>query len=109
MLLFATAILVGSQACRPCHAAIADKYAQTPMARSSGRAEPMAPVGFVAAGHRYRIEGKRLSFEGGTSSIDYFIGSNSAGRTWLRETDGYLFELPVTWYAQKMVWDASPG
>src|SRR5260370_24905334 len=108
MLLLATAVFVGSQACLPCHAAIAGAYARTPMALSSGRAEPLPPVTFTAAGQRYSIDGKTLTFPGGTSSIDYFIGSNAAGRTWLRESDGYLFELPVTWYAQKKMWDASP-
>ena len=109
MLMFAAAIFVGSQVCRPCHVAIFDSYAQTPMARSSGRAEPLPNADFTAAGHRYKVSGNRLSFDGGASSIDYFIGSNTAGRTWLRAWEGYLFELPVTWYAQKKLWDASPG
>ena len=109
MLMFAVAVFVGSQACQPCHSDIARTYARTPMANSSGRAEPLPAAAFTAAGHRYNVDGNRLSFEGGTSSIDYFIGSNAAGRTWLREWSGYLFELPVTWYSQKKTWDISPG
>lgn len=109
MLLFAAAVLAGSQTCRPCHSGIAESYARTPMAQSSGRVESLAPVSFTAAGHRYRIADRRLYFDGGSVSFDYFIGSNSAGRTYVRESDGYLFELPVTWYAQKQAWDASPG
>ena len=79
------------------------------MARSSGRAAPLPAVQFTAAGHRYDIANNQLRFDGGSSSIDYFIGSNTAGRTWLREWSGYLFELPVTWYAQNNQWAASPG
>lgn len=114
MLLLAAAAFIGSQACRPCHAEVAEAYSKTPMARSSGRAEDVAQASFVAAGHRYAVAGRTLSFEmgsgrAGSASMDYFIGSNAAGRTWLREFEGYLFELPVTWYAQKGVWDASPG
>jgi Cytochrome c554 and c-prime len=109
MLLLAVATFVGSQACGPCHGAIAEAYAKTPMARSAGRAEPLAHASFVAAGHRYGVEGNRLTFESGSSTIDYYVGSNTAGRTWLREFAGYLFELPITWYAQKARWDASPG
>ena len=109
MLLLAVATFVGSQACGPCHGAIAEAYAKTPMARSAGRAEPLAQASFVAAGHSYGVEGNRLTFEGGSSTIDYYVGSNTAGRTWLREFAGYLFELPITWYAQKARWDASPG
>lgn len=88
---------------------IFDAYARTPMAQSSGRVETVPEASFTAAGHRYRIAGKTLYFEGGTAPMDYFIGSNAAGRTYARERDGYLFELPVTWYAQKGAWDASPG
>jgi hypothetical protein len=109
MLMLAAAVFVGSQACRPCHTAIAGAYAKTPMAQSSGRAEPLPTTVFTAAGHRYQVAGTRLTFDGGASSMDYFIGSNTAGRTWLREWNGYLFELPVTWYSQKKIWDASPG
>lgn len=109
MLLLAATLFAGSAACRPCHAAIFDAWSGTAMARSAGRAEPLPPASFTAAGHRYQVDGRQLSFDGGTSSIDYFIGSNTAGRTWLREWSGYLFELPITWYAQKRLWDVSPG
>lgn len=107
--LAAVAVYVGSQACRPCHAEIAAAYAKTPMARSAGRAEPLEAAEFTASGHRYAVDGKRLRFDGGESTIDYYIGSNAAGRTWLRAFEGYLFELPITWYANKRKWDASPG
>ncbi len=109
MFLLAAALFVGSQTCKSCHAAIAESYARTPMAQSSGRVESLAPAEFTAAGHRYEISDKRLLFDGGSASFDYFIGSNAAGRTYLRATGGYLFELPVTWYSQRKVWDASPG
>ena len=108
-MLLAAAFLIGSQACRTCHIAIADAYAKTPMAGSSGRVEALAAASFIAAGHRYRIADKRLEFDGGSVPIDYFIGSNAAGRSFLGEREGYLFELPVTWYSQRQMWDASPG
>ena len=80
------------------------------MARSSGRVESlMAPASFTAAGHRYRIADKRLLFDGGSVSFDYFIGSNAAGRSYVHEREGYLFDLPVTWYTRRQAWDASPG
>ena len=109
MLLFAAAVFVGSQACRPCHAGIFESFARTPMAQSSGRVESLAPTSFTAAGRSYRIEDKRLFFEGGSVSFDFFVGSNSEGRSYLRQHDGYMFELPVTWYSRKHAWDASPG
>jgi Cytochrome c554 and c-prime len=109
MLLLAAAVFIGSQQCRPCHATVFDVYAKTAMAQSSGRVESIPPASFTAAGHRYKIANKDLIFPGGEATIDYFIGSNAAGRSYLREYEGYLFELPVTWYAQKQAWDASPG
>lgn len=79
------------------------------MAQSSGRVESVAPAGFTAGGNRYRIEDNRLIFDGGWQSLDYYIGSNAAGRSFLSQREGYLFEVPVTWYARKQIWDASPG
>ena len=109
MLLLAAAVFAGSASCRPCHTRIFDEYAKTPMARSSGRVDSAPPAQFRAAGHQYRIEDNRLYFDRGNAPLDYFIGSNTAGRSYLFARDGYLFELPVTWYRQKRAWDASPG
>lgn len=109
MLLSVAAVFIGSQMCRSCHAGIYDAYAQTAMAKSSGRVESLAPAEFSAAGHRYRIANNRLFFDGGSAAMDYFIGSSAAGRSYVRAHEGHLFELPVTWYQQKRKWDASPG
>lgn len=109
MLLLAAAVFAGSAACRPCHSAIYEAWRQTPMARSSGRAVSLPPAEFTAGGHRFRIANDRLSFTNGSASIDYFVGSGVEGRTYLTFRDGFLFELPVTWYARQQLWDASPG
>src|SRR5690349_11985538 len=103
MLLSVAAVIIGSQACQGCHPAIAAAYAETGMARSSGRVESLSlsPAEFTAAGHRYRMENGRLSFEAAGREIevpmDLFIGSGAQGRTLLSRRDRYLFELPVTW------------
>ncbi len=115
MLLSVAAVFIGSQACQPCHAAIADSYAQTGMARSSGRVSSISfpAADFTAAGHHYRIADNQLSFRANESEVaipmDLFVGSSAAGRTFVFARDRYLFELPVTWYSRKKVWDASPG
>ncbi len=41
--------------------------------------------------------------------LAYFVGSNTRGRTYLFERDGYWFETPVNWYAKKRVWDMAPN
>jgi hypothetical protein len=79
------------------------------MARSSGRSSSVAPAEFTAAGQKYRISGNQLVFAEGRAPIDYVIGSGSHGRSYLFAREGYLFELPVTWYARTGKWDASPG
>jgi len=115
MLLFLAAVVIGSQACRPCHSAIANSYAQTPMARSSGPIESISltPANVTAAGQRYQVSKNQLSLkEAGAEIIvpmSFFIGSGAAGRSFLFARDRYLFELPVAWYARKNRWDASPG
>ncbi len=107
--LLAVAVFVGSQQCRVCHADIAEAYARTPMARSSGRVASVPSAEVTAAGRHYHIADKRLSFTEGSATFDYFIGSKSHGRTYLTDREGYLFELPVSWYASSQAWDVSPG
>jgi hypothetical protein len=109
MLFLAAAFFVGSQQCHGCHAAIAEAYARTAMARSSGPAVSVPPGEFTASGQHYRVTGNRLVFERGSAPFDYFIGSGTHGHSYLFEREGYLFELPVTWYARTGTWDASPG
>src|SRR2546426_11513829 len=115
LMLASVAVFIGSQACQPCHFAIAESYAQTPMARSSGRADSISlpTARFTANGHRYRIEDNQLIFQESGSEfkvpMDFLIGSGAAGRSFLFSRDRYLFELPVTWYSHKNMWDASPG
>jgi Flp pilus assembly protein TadD len=45
----------------------------------------------------------------GEVKLAYFMGSNTRGRTYLFERDGYWFETPVNWYAKKRVWDMAPN
>ena len=56
----------------------------------------------------YRLEGKdtvHLRQE----QVDFVIGSGNQTRSYLREEKGYFFEMPITWYVGKRIWDLSPG
>jgi len=118
---------VGNQVCAKCHQAIARSYAQTPMAASSGVVgDDVVEGGFRhnSSGVSYRIlrengavwleyergdevpAGERLR---GRRKLQYFIGSNAAGRSFLSMIDRFLYQAPVTWYAQSRRWDVSPG
>lgn len=117
------AAYVGNTACAKCHAEIARRYAQTPMANTSGVVTSETPAGeffHQASGVRYRISKNKdavwLEYQrngaaalSGRRQLHYFIGSNAAGRSFLFALDRYLFQAPVTWYATAKKWDASPG
>jgi hypothetical protein len=120
----------GSSVCASCHADIAKSYAQTAMALSSGKMEgsavqeSLAKAKFVhpQAGVTYRIfkEKTQTFFEylrdgkqsprgdlRGRGRLDYFIGSGSAGRSYVSVLGGHLFQAPVSYYAQTGKWDIS--
>jgi hypothetical protein len=123
---------VGDAACAACHADIAETYKNSAMGRS------LQPIAAVAAGQRYGpgtnnpfdFLGYRFLVEreadrvrhrqtrpgpGGAVAMDfaldvhYAIGSGARGRSYLTDRDGYLFQTPISWFAEKGVWDASPG
>ena len=113
----------GTEACAKCHSAIAASYSQTAMARASGPAtDQLIPADFThaASGVHYRVYAENnaamLAFDRpddptmrGTRRLQYFIGSGHRGRTYLFSLDGYFFESPINWYAQKKVWDTAPA
>jgi predicted CXXCH cytochrome family protein len=113
----------GNEACQKCHAAIAASYAQTAMAQASGPAiDQLIPADFqhAASGVHYRVFAENgaamLGFDRpddpavrGTRRLQYFIGSGHRGRTYLFSLDGFFFEAPINWYAQKKVWDTAPA
>ncbi len=114
---------VGNESCAQCHSSIYESYQRTAMARASGPAiEALTPAEFThkPSGVHYRIysEGGNawLSFERpgdtlvrGKKQLLYYIGSGQRGRSYLFETDGFLFEAPVNWYAAAQMWDMTPG
>ena len=96
------------------------------MARASGAVMDGLMEGsftHAASGVRYRIferdgagwlsyarpETAAGGYLNGEVKLAYFIGSNTRGRTYLFERDGYWFETPVNWYAKKRVWDMAPN
>ena len=114
---------VGNMVCARCHTAIAESYARTSMARASGPAtDDLRPAEFThkKSGVHYRIYSQDghawLSFERpgdpavhGSRELLYYIGSGRRGRSYLFSTDGFVFESPVNWYADKQLWDMAPG
>jgi tetratricopeptide (TPR) repeat protein len=114
---------VGNEPCASCHAEIYQSYGKTAMAHASGTAtQGLIPGDFTHAQSRvhYRVyaDGAEawLSFErpgdpavNGKRKLLYYIGSGRRGRTYLFSVDGFVFEAPINWYAQKRVWDMAPA
>lgn len=113
---------VGNGACVRCHKEISDGYARTAMARTSGPALANLIEGSFLhrpSGVSYRVfrDGTRarLSYDRaspplhGSQQLEYFVGSNTRGRTFLFTIDGFLYQSPINYYAARRVWDMSPG
>ena len=109
--------------CAKCHAAIYASYMRTPMAQSSGPADKNLIAGDFThkpSGVHYSIyrEGGKvwLSFDRpgdsllhGKREFLYYIGQGRRGRTYLFSIDGFVFESPVNWYADRHMWDMAPA
>ncbi len=116
----AAPVFTGNDPCRTCHAAIAKAYEATPMARSTAPVKaanvPSGAYKHPASGLEYRIAANgRVTIRDAAAGIshqqqfDYVVGSGSAGFSYLISRDRWLYQAPITWYAQKQRWAASPG
>ncbi len=43
------------------------------------------------------------------AEVRYALGSGTRGISFLIERDGFLFQSPISWFAQERHWDISPG
>jgi len=119
--------------CARCHAAIAESYARTGMARSFGAVRPGTHLAGLEKGN-FRHEASQESFSVVTrdekpvlrryqvgfegkvanvfeTNIDYWFGSGDHARSYIsRDSSGSLIELPIAWYAENGgYWSMSPG
>ena len=120
---------LGSQACAECHPQVAERYNQTAMGRSLAKVTQTPPpqedydqrTEFDRGNRTYRVEKKdgrvwhheTVSDDEGiiydqAEEIQYAIGSNARGRSYLLWRDGAMFMSPISWYA-KEGWDLSPA
>jgi predicted CXXCH cytochrome family protein len=123
---------VGTDQCVGCHKKIAESYAHHPMGRSlvpaaallDGRHDlPDTNNPFTALGRRFRVDrqGERIWHrqavldDAGRPVVEsarevrWVIGSGRKGYSFLAEQGGYLFQTPISWFAQQRRWDLSPG
>jgi hypothetical protein len=123
---------VGDAACARCHAEISRTYRSHPMGRSLAPMDAAAPSPdvaedgrplFGAQGLEYSVEHRdgrvwhqetRRDSAGGVvarneAEVQFVLGSGRQGFAYLIERDGFLFQSPIAWYAQKRRWDLAPG
>jgi hypothetical protein len=121
---------VGDRACVACHPGIAEKFRRHPMGRSLSpvTAEsveqygPQAGNPFDAAGFQFQVERRadqiihkvrRLDDQNqvicqAEAEVSYAVGAGTRGRSYFINRDGYLFQSPISWYADRQRWDLSP-
>jgi predicted CXXCH cytochrome family protein len=123
---------VGDAACARCHREIAQTYRSHPMGRSLA---PVAKTKYGSPTHvktglpieekgvQYTIEhrdGRVLhkasrrradgtSFAEIEAEVQFALGSETRGVSFLIERDGFLFQSPIAWFSQERRWDISPG
>ncbi len=122
---------VGMQQCRACHQDIYNSFIETGMGKSFDLATPQKSSADFTKHHvvydkfknlfyhpywnnntmfilEYRMQGKDTIYKR-TEKVDYIIGSGQHTNSHLMNVNGYIYQLPLTWYAQLQKWDLPPG
>lgn len=123
----------GDESCAKCHAEISESYRRNGMARSwktPGGSTPNSefPDGreFVEdshTGYRYRAlleqgrvvqEETRLETHGTAphqvrQEARFSVGSGDHAQAFVSERNGYLYQLPLAWFAHEQRWKFNPG
>ena len=123
--------LVGSQVCADCHQDTYNDFMQTGMGRSFGAVNPERLPKAMKFGktvydakrdfyysaslrngkmvmREFRLRGNEVAYEQERSAA-FQIGSSNHTVSFVENHSGYLFEMPLTWYSKKQLWDLSPG
>jgi hypothetical protein len=122
---------ISPQSCKPCHQSIVDSFLLTGKGRSllpAERSDDFARwVRQKPVYDRHRNLYYLPEKSGGDFVICEFrleqsdtvhirrervhkvVGSGNQTVSFFREEKGYLYEMPLTWYRKKGIWDLSPG
>lgn len=121
---------VGMNNCKQCHSAIYESFIKTGMGKSFGLATASkTSANFNKPGvydrflnlhykaslnndsiyiHEYRLENKDTTYKR-TEQVNFIIGSGQHTNSHLQNINGYLHQMPLTYYTQKQQWDLPPG
>ena len=117
--------------CRPCHQAITDSFLLTGKGRSllppeeaenlcdwAGRKsvyDPNRNLHYLAHKEGNQLVITEFRLENGDTIhlrkeiVSQAIGSGNQTVSFFWSENGYLYEMPLTWYRKKKIWDLSPG
>ncbi len=122
---------VGMDQCRSCHEEIYQTFIETGMGQSFDHATESKSVGHFGKDalvydkskdfwyesyfrdsamyiHEFRLEGKDTTYSR-VEKVDYIVGSGQHTNSHLYMVNGFIFQMPMTFYAQKGEWDLPPG
>ena len=123
---------VGNEECSYCHQDIYNSYLRTGMGRSFYKPNSQPQIeNFTSGNHifdnktnlhyevikdgedyfqvEFRENEKGVRIHELKRKVDFIVGSGNNNRTYLTNVNGYINEMPVTWYSEKAIWDLSPG
>lgn len=122
---------VGMDQCRACHEDIYQTFIETGMGQSFDHATPSKSVAHFGKEaliydkfsnfyyesyfrdsamyiHEFRLEGKDTTYSR-IEKVDYIVGSGQHTNSHIYSVNGFFFQMPMTFYAQKGKWDLPPG
>lgn len=122
---------MGNTTCQSCHKRIFESYQETGMGKSYYRPskeniiekfDNQSVVYDSALNFSYfpfwendsmyvmefRLQGKDTLYKR-TEKIDFIVGSGHQTRSYILVRNDYHYEVPITWYVSKGIWDLSPG
>ncbi len=121
---------VGTNTCVPCHQEVAASFQHTGKNRAFYTPDPagiiedfrafavhdphldLSYTAFWRADTmwiaEFRLRG-RDTVHYRAEAVDYVMGSGRQTRSYVYEENGYFYEMPLTWYVGKGIWDLSPG
>lgn len=125
-----SAYYVGMDQCRSCHENIYQTFIQTGMGQSFDHATDAKSVANFEHAliydkyrdfwyrsyfedsamyiHEFRLDGKDTAYSR-IEKVEYIIGSGQHTNSHMYSVNGYLFQMPMTYYAQSGKWDLPPG
>lgn len=126
-----SATYVGMETCKSCHFEIYQSFTQTGMGQSLGDANRQKSAATINEHSKiydslnnlyyqpffkddklfiseYRLKGKD-TVHSRLEAVDFIIGSGQHTNSHIMQVNGYLYQMPMTFYTQSQKWDFPPG